>query len=46
MCACIVNHQCEYDEFKEINKSAFLAECKNPYFLWKNKFATLENLNL
>lgn len=34
----LVNRQVEYDEFKEIMKTGFLQECKNPYFMWKNRF--------
>jgi hypothetical protein len=33
----IVNKQVEFDEFKEIMKASFREECKNPYFVWKNK---------
>lgn len=28
----------EYDEFKAIHVAGFLAEAKNPYFNWKNRF--------
>lgn len=34
----LVNRQCEYEEYKAIMVAGFLAECKNPYFMWKNKF--------
>lgn len=28
----------EFDEFKAIHVAGFLAEAKNPYFNWKNRF--------
>ena len=33
-----MNKQVEYEDFLEINKAGFIAETKNPYFRWKNKF--------
>jgi len=32
-----VNKQCEFDEFKEIMKTAFIHESENPYFKFKLK---------
>jgi len=34
----VMNKQCEFDEFREINKTAFLLESKNPYFKYKFGF--------
>lgn len=33
-----MNRQVEFDEFKAIHVAGFLAEAKNPYFNWKNRF--------
>ncbi len=38
----LVNRQVDFDEFKEIGKSKFLQECKNPYFLWQSGFVDLD----
>lgn len=34
----IVNRQCEYHEFKDIMKAAFLEDCESPIFRWKHKY--------
>ncbi len=31
----IVNQQCEFEEFRDIQKNAFLQDSKNPDFKWK-----------
>lgn len=38
----VMNKQVEFDEYKEIMKAAFLEECKNPYFNWKNNYPDWE----
>lgn len=38
-----MNRQVEYDEFKAINVAAFLQECKNPLFNWKNRFPAYDD---
>ncbi len=40
-----MNRQVEFEEYKGIMKASFLAECKNPYFLWKNKMLPWELAN-
>jgi hypothetical protein len=40
-----LNKQCEYQEFKEINKQAFLYQSKQPYFKFSHKmFEDHENI--
>ena len=34
-----MNRQCEFDEFKDIMKAAFLEESKDPHFRWKLKIS-------
>jgi hypothetical protein len=35
-----VNKQVDYEQYKSIMVAGFLAECKNPYFRWKNRFSS------
>jgi hypothetical protein len=41
-----MNRQVEYHEYRDINKAAFLQECKNPYYMWKNKLGPWDTANL
>ena len=33
----LVNMQCDYEQFRDINKNGFLQMTKDPMFKWKNR---------